>query len=166
MKRIWTYSYHPNFFHTELLSNHYPTRVCASFAAWLMGYKNNPLISSIQSPLLLIFSCSSIPVQDNWYSKSFINWAILSGFRYLIFRACYQHLIFARFTLVIKQKKASDLNLIIYFMFFFNLMNLGKLYEYIPVSFFITQKNIIDILNVEQGLMFPPWVVNVIVATW
>lgn len=142
-----------------ILLSHYlavfPHEYAHSFMAWALGYKNNPLAltyggTSWNNLLLLAHIDENVDYQmiyslGHGFHVALIAFAgpgIANGFLFIL------SLFFLR-NLQIKKHP-----LLFYFVFWFNLMNLGNFYDYVPIRAFAPHG---DIANINIGLNISPW---------
>lgn len=135
-----------------------------SFTAWLLGYKNNPFDlnyggASLANILLLLHIDQNV---DNKIIYSLGHpWHVAliafsgPGINILLFIWSYW---------LLKKEKVKRNLYLFYFIFFFNLMNLGNIYDYVPIRTFVTQGNMIDVLDIEQGLNISPWWIYIFIG--
>lgn len=133
-----------------------------SFVAWILGYKTNPFAINYGGyNLINIFLQSHVHGQVDYgiirqvTQMYYVDVAVIAlagpifanGFLFL-------------FSLVLLRKEVVRRSPVwFYFIFWLNLMNLGSLYDYVPIRTFAAQG---DIANVVQGLGVSPWFIYVI----
>jgi hypothetical protein len=140
----------------------FPHELTHSFVAWALGYKPNPF--NIQyggtglSNLLLLSGVDEnvdyqTIFQQNPYHVALIAFAgpgIANGGLFLL---SYW---------LLQQKWIQDRSYFYYFTFWFNLMNIANLFDYIPFRTFTPVNWDTDMSNLERGLNISPWVVYVV----
>ncbi|MGB6976266.1 MAG: hypothetical protein WBE18_02255 [Gammaproteobacteria bacterium] len=132
-----------------------PHEYAHSFMAWLLGYKSNPLAltyggTSWLNLLLLAHmdenvNYSMIFSAGHGYHVALIAFAgagIANGLMFIL-----------SLWLLTKQSIRQHAYLY-YFLFLFNLMNIGNLYAYVPIRTFTTHG---DAVHFETGLGISPW---------
>lgn len=151
-----------------ILLSHYlavfPHEYAHSFTAWLLGYKANPFAlnyggTSLVNLLLLIHI-------DQNVNNSMIYALGHPGHVALIAFAGpgINILMFILSLWLLHCKKIKSNYYLFYFLFFFNLMNLGNIYDYVPMRTFVTAGNMVDIVDIEHGLNISPWVIYAVVG--
>lgn len=143
-----------------ILLSHYlavfPHEYAHSFMAWILGYKINPLD--------IHFGGTSI---GNILLLSHIDENVNYG---AIFRSGHQHAVsliafagpglanggmFLLSYFLLKNKYIKKYTYLYFFVFLCNLMNLGNLYDYIPIRAFAS---VDDVHNFVTGLSISPWI--------
>ena len=151
-----------------LLLSHYlavfPHEYAHAFTAWLLGYKSNPLAlnyggTSILNILLLINI-------DQNVNNQLIYAAGHPGYVALIAFAgpAMNVLLFFISLWLLKLKNIRNHGYIFYFLFFFCLMNLGNIYDYVPIRTFATHGTMVDIVDIERGWNISPWLIYIVVG--
>lgn len=133
----------------------YPHEYSHSIMAWLLGYKSNPFAiddgGTSWSNIFLLFhvdenvNYNMIFLSDHYADVALIAFAgpgIANG---LLFIASY---------FLLKKRKIQQKQYVFYFLFLFNLMNLGNLYDYVPIRTF---SNHGDVAHFNTGLHISPW---------
>jgi len=128
-----------------------------SFMAFLLGYKQNPLdIHYGGKSLLNIFLLANIDQNVDYnilysfgHTKEIAIIAaagpVMNGVLYVV-------------TLwMLKNRLTIRRFYRYYFLLLFNLMNLGNIYDYIPIRTFATSGNMVDVLDIEKALHISPW---------
>lgn len=150
-----------------ILLSHYlavfPHEYAHSFMAWILGYKNNPfnLIyggTSWANLLLLIHIDENVNYQmiyslGHGFHMALIAFAgpgIANG---LLFIASY---------FLLKNENIKDRHYLYYFLFWFNLMNLGNFYDYVPIRTFSEKMG--DTAHFAIGLNISPWWIYAIIG--
>lgn len=131
-----------------------------SFMAWFLGYKMHPLDlyyggNSLANLLLLIDVNENINYSSLFHTApgfkitliAFAGPGIANGLLYLL---SYYYL---------KSPKPKSHPYLFYFIFCFNLMNLGNLYDYVPLRTFSGSG---DVEHFVQGLGISPWIIFVV----
>lgn len=149
-----------------LLLSHYlaifPHEYAHSFMAWILGFKNNPLAltygGTSLNNLFLVSNVDenvdylSIYNQGHHFAVALIAFAgpgIANGLLFII-----------SYMLLQNQHIQQKANLF-YFLFWFNLMNLGNFYDYVPIRTLTSHG---DIFNLTTGLNISPWWIFIIVG--
>jgi hypothetical protein len=151
-----------------VLLSHYlalfPHEYAHSFTAWLLGYKSNPFDLNYGGTsflnLLLFFNIDQNVNNQMIYSLGHPGHVALIAFA----GPGMNILLFILSFWLLKNEKVKLRPYLFYFLLFFNLMNLGNIYDYVPIRTFATQGNMVDILDIEQGLNISPWLVYIIVG--
>lgn len=144
-----------------VLLSHYlavfPHEYAHSFTAWLLGYKANPLAlnygGTSLSNILLLMNMDQNVNNNMIYAlghPTHVAFIASTGMAMNL-------LMFALSLRLLKKKVVQAHPYLFYFLFFFNLMNLGNIYDYIPIRTFATQGNMLDVLDIQQGLNLSPW---------
>lgn len=151
-----------------ILLSHYlavfPHEYAHAFTAWLLGYKSNPFAlnyggTSLSNILLLLNMDQNV---DNKliYSLGHPGHVALIAFA----GPGMNILLFLLSLWLLMNVKIKQRTYLFYFLFFFNLMNLGNIYDYIPIRTFATQGNMVDILDIEHGLNISPWWIYILAS--
>lgn len=152
-----------------ILLSHYlavfPHEYAHSFMAWILGYKNNPFAlnyggTSWQNILLLSHIDQNVN-NEMIYSLGHPLHVALIAFAG---PGIANGLLFILSFLLLKNEKVKQRPYLFYFLFWFNLMNLGNFYDYVPIRTFAAQGNMVDIVDIERGLNISPWWVYIIVG--
>lgn len=138
----------------------FPHEYAHSFMAWLLGYKTNPLALDYGGTswinLLLLFHIDEnvnydlIASQGHFHHMAWIGFAgpgLANGLLYFL----------SLFLLTCK--KIKDHALLFYFIFWFNFMNVGNFFDYVPVRTFSDHG---DIAHITKGFGISPWWVYII----
>jgi hypothetical protein len=151
-----------------ILLSHYfalfPHEYAHSFTAWLLNYKSNPFDlnyggKSLSNILLLL------NIDQNVDNKMIYSLGHPGHVALIAFAGPGMNILFFILSFwLLKNSKVKQYPYLFYFLFFFNLMNLGNIYDYVPIRTFATQGNMVDILDIEQGLNISPWLVYIIVG--
>jgi hypothetical protein len=151
-----------------ILLTHYlavfPHEYAHSFTAWFLGYKSNPLAlnyggTSLSNILLLI------NIDQNVDNKMIYALGHPGHVALIAFAGPGTNIIlFILSFWLLRTKILRQHPYIFYFLFFYNLMNLGNIYDYVPIRTFVTQGIMVDILDIEQGLNISPWLIYVVVG--
>lgn len=147
-----------------LLLSHYlavfPHEYAHSFMAWILGVKANPLNleyggTSLYNILLLGH------IDEN------VNYSIIFASGHPAYAAVIAFAgagiangsLFALSYYLLKKESVQRIPFLFYFLFLFNLMNLGNFYDYVPIRTFA---NFDDVHNFVMGFDISPWWVYVI----
>lgn len=131
-----------------------PHEYSHSFTAWLLGYKNNPFAltyggTSWSNLLFLLHMDENVDYPMIFSMGQNIHAGLIAfagiGINILLF-------IFSLWALTKEYVKEHPY--LYYFLFLFNLMNLGNFYDYVPIRTFATRD---DATNFELGLNISPW---------
>lgn len=145
-----------------ILLSHYlavfPHEYAHSFFAWFLGYKNNPLALSYGGTswanLLLLSN-----IDEN------VSYQIIHGYHMALIAfagpGIANGLLFIVSYFLLKNDKIKQKPYLFYFLFWFNLMNLGNFYDYVPIRTFSFHD---DIANIVMGLNISPWWIFIIVG--
>jgi len=147
-----------------ILLSHYlavfPHEYAHSFTAWLLGHKTNPLAilygGTSWSNLLLLSHIDENVNYDLIFSQGQNFHAALIAFAG---PGIANGLLFILSFLLLKSKSIKEKPYTYYFLFWFNLMNLGNFYDYVPIRTFATHG---DIAHLVKGLNISPWYVYII----
>lgn len=137
-----------------------PHEYAHSFMAWILGYKSNPLsltYGGTSWPNLLILANMDENVDYNMIFSAghgtyvaliaFAGAGIANGSLFIL-------------SLWLLNKESIKRRLyLFYFLFLFNLMNLGNFYDYVPIRTFTTHG---DAAHFFMGLNISPWWVYII----
>lgn len=132
-----------------------------SFMAWLLGYKNNPLAlnyggTSLGNILLLL------DIDQNVDNEVIYSLGYPSHVALIASAGLSVNWAFAIFSFwLLTKRKIKDNRYAFYFILFFNLMNLGNLYAYIPIRTFSIHGSMNDILDIEKSLNISPWFIYI-----
>ncbi|WP_133128446.1 hypothetical protein [Legionella nagasakiensis] len=142
-----------------LLLTHYlavfPHEYAHSFMAWVLGYKSNPLAINYGGtswPNLLLLT--HIDEQVDYamiFSAGHNHEAALIAFAGA---GIANGLLFILSFWLLSRERVQQQPYLFYFMFLFNLMNLGNFYDYVPIRTFVTHG---DVAHVVMGLGISPW---------
>ena len=147
-----------------ILLTHYiamlPHEYMHSFVAWVLGDKSNPLALTYGGtswPNLLLL----LHMDEN------VNYDLIMsmGHHAHVALIAFSGAGFANVPLFIlslwllNKDKIKNAPYLYYFLFLFNLMNLGNFYDYVPIRTFSTQG---DVANFVHGLNISPWWVYII----
>ena len=149
-----------------LILSHYlavfPHEFTHSFFAWALGYKDNPL--NIQygglswSNLLLLSNIDEHVDYETIFKTSPFHVALIAFSGPFIANG----LMFVLSYGLLQKKYVHDKIYLYYFIFWFNIMNIANLYDYVPIRTFTFVNWDTDMSNLERGLNISPWVVYVI----
>ena len=147
-----------------ILLTHYlamlPHEYAHSFMAWILGYKSNPFALNYGGTgfwnLLLLIHMDENVNYDLIFSTGHGAHAALIAFAGPGF-ANIPLFIVSLWLLTKKNIQARPY--LYYFIFLFNLMNLGNFYDYVPIRTFTT---VGDVSNFLRGLEICPWWVYII----
>lgn len=144
-----------------ILLSHYlavfPHEYAHSLTAWVLGFKNNPLALSYGGTswnnLLLLAN-----IDEN------VNYQMIysAGHGYLVALIAFagpgiaNGILFILSLLLLRNDSIKQKPYLFYFLFWFNLMNLGNFYDYVPIRTFSTHGNG-DITHITMGLNISPW---------
>lgn len=135
-----------------------------AFTAWLLGYKDSPFALNYggTSVLNILFL---INIDQN-VNNQLIYAAGHPGYVALIAFAgpATNVLLFFISLWLLGLRKIKDKTYLFYFLFFFCLMNLGNIYDYVPIRTFVSYGNMVDIVDIEQGWGISPWWVYILVG--
>lgn len=149
-----------------ILLSHYlavfPHEYAHSFMAWLLGDKSNPFAlnyggTSISNILLLLNIDQAVDNKTIYSLGHPYHVAIIAASGMAI-----NMLFYIVSYLVLKAKKIASYPYCGYFLLYFNLMNLGNIYDYVPMRTFSTHGSMVDISDIEQGFNISPWLVYAI----
>jgi hypothetical protein len=140
----------------------FPHEYAHSFTAWLLGYKSNPFAlnyggASISNILLLLNIDQAVDNKTIYSLGHPYHVAIIAASGMAI-----NMLFYIVSFLLLNAKKIASYPYCGYFLLYFNLMNLGNIYDYVPMRTFSTHGSMVDILDIEQGLNLSPWLVYAI----
>ena len=131
-----------------------------SFVAWILGYKTNPLALGYGGTSFLnLLLLSHIDENVNYakiYAAGHPTYVSLIAFAG---SGIANSLLFLWSYFLLKNKKVQRSFSLFYFIFLFNLMNLGNLYDYVPIRTFA---GFGDVYNFVTGLSISPWWVYII----
>jgi hypothetical protein len=135
-----------------------------SFMAFLLGYKQNPFdIHYGGKSLLNIFLL--INIDQN------VDYNILYSFGHtkavaLIAAAgpLMNGILFFVSLWLLKNRKTIRRFYRYYFLLLFALMNLGNVYDYIPIRTFATEGKLVDVLDIERAINLSPWWIYAIIG--
>jgi hypothetical protein len=147
-----------------ILLSHYlavfPHEYAHSFAAWILGHKANPFALSYGGTswnnLLLLghidenvdyHSIQSLGQGFHMFLIAFAGPGIANG------------LLFIGSLFLLKKYSIQRQPYLYYFVFWFNLMNLGNFYDYVPIRTFASHG---DIAHMTAGLGVSPWCIYII----
>jgi len=142
-----------------ILFSHYlavfPHEFSHSFMAWMLGYKSNPLAldyggTSLNNLLLLSNIDENVNYQSIFSSHHGYVVALIS----FAGPGLANGLLFIFSLILLKHPVIRNKPYLFYFIFWFNLMNLGNLYDYVPIRTFATHG---DIVAITTGLNISPW---------
>jgi len=147
-----------------ILLSHYlavfPHEYAHSFTAWLLGYKNNPLALNYGGTgwnnLLLLSN-----IDENVNYKAIY----LAGHGFHVALIAFagpgiaNGLLFILSLYLLKNNTVKKKPYLFYFLFWFNLMNLGNFYDYVPIRTFASHG---DMAAIEIGLNISPWWIYII----
>jgi hypothetical protein len=144
--------------HAALLSHEY----AHSFMAWALGYKSNPLAidwggRSIANLLLLIdinehVDYAAMFARGDGLAAALVGFAgpgLANGGLYLLS------------LWLLLQPAVRGNRLLFAFVFWFNFMNVGNFFDYVPIRTFAPTG---DIAHIVQGLGISPWVALVVLG--
>lgn len=137
-----------------------PHEYMHSFMAWFLGDKSNPFAlnyggTSWSNLLLLIHMDENV----NY------NLIVSMGHRFHVALIAFAGVGIANVILfvvslwLLYREKVTHSPYLYYFLFLFNLMNLGNFYDYVPIRTFSTHG---DVANFVNGLTISPWWVYII----
>jgi hypothetical protein len=144
--------------HAALLSHEY----AHSFVAWALGYKSNPLVihwgvRSVTDVLLLIdinqrVDYAAMFARGDGLAAALVGFAgpgLANGALYLL-------------SLWLLQRPAVRGNTLLFtFVFWFNFMNVGNFFDYVPIRTFAATG---DMADIARGLGVSPWVVLLVLG--
>jgi hypothetical protein len=130
-----------------------------AFVAWMLGYKISPFDINYggfsPSNILLLSNVDQDVDNSAIYSLGHPGHVALIASAGLIMNG----ILFVLSLFSLKHKNIKDRPYTFYFLFLFNLMNLGNLYCYIPIRTFA---NTGDIFDIRDSLDLSPWWIYVI----
>lgn len=144
-----------------ILLSHYPAvllhEFSHSFMAWMLGFKANPFAlhyggTGFWNLLLLIHIDQNVNNQMI-YSLGHPHLVALIAFA----GPCMNIILFFVSFYLLKTQKIQQRPYWFYFLLFFNLMNLGNIYDYVPIRTFAINGNMVDVVDIEQGMHWSPW---------
>jgi hypothetical protein len=151
-----------------ILLSHYPAvllhEFSHSFMAWALGFKTNPFALNYGGTgfwnLLLLINV------DHNVNNKMIYALGHPGLVALIASAgpCMNILLFVVSFCLLQTQKIKQRAYWFYFLLFFNLMNLGNIYDYVPIRTFAINGNMVDVVDIEQGMHWSPWWIYLIVG--
>ena len=149
-----------------ILLSHYlavfPHEYAHSFMAWFLGYKSNPFALDYGGTSWLnILLLAHIDENVNYsiiYSSGHPVYVSLIAFAG---SGIANGLLFILSYFLLKNKKVKQKPYLFYFIFLFNLMNLGNFYDYVPIRTFSKSG---DVYNFVTGLNISPWLVYIIIG--
>ncbi len=131
-----------------------------SFMAWILGFKTNPLAIIYGGEgwlnLLLLAHADENVNYPLIFASAHPAYASLVAFAG---SGIANGSLYAISYFLLKNKKVQQTPLLFYFLIFFNLMNLGNFYDYVPIRTFAAFD---DVHNFVMGLNISPWWVYVI----
>jgi hypothetical protein len=128
-----------------------------SIIAWSLGYKHNPLEINYggTSMVNILFLLNIDQAVDNELIYSLghhrhvgLIAAAGIGANFLFYSLSFFAL-----------KKIKNSPYFFYFILFFNLMNLGNIFDYLPIRIFATRGNMVDIVDIEKSFNLSPWLI-------
>lgn len=142
-----------------ILLSHYlavfPHEYAHSFMAWLLGYKENPLALSYGGTswnnLLLL---ANIDENVNYHLIQSLGHGYLVALIAFAGPGIANGSLFALSFFLLRNSSIKQSPYLFYFLFWFNLMNLGNFYDYVPIRTFASHS---DIANIVTGLKISPW---------
>jgi hypothetical protein len=140
----------------------FPHEYAHSFMAWILGYKSNPLQlnygGTSWNNLLLLSN-----INENVNYRQILNDGHFFYVALIAFSGAWiaNLLLFILSLYLLKQKTVKQKPYIFYFTFWFNLMNLGNFYDYVPMRTFA---NYGDIYGIVVGLNISPWWIYIMVG--
>jgi hypothetical protein len=132
--------------------------------AWILGYKTSPFDinygGTSWANILLLLNIDQAVDNNLIYSQGhpfFVGLIALAGpgINVLLYIVSYY---------LMQQTSIRSHAYLFYFLFLFNLMNLGNVYDYVPIRTFATSGVMVDILDIEQGFNISPWIIYGIVG--
>lgn len=139
-----------------------------SFMAYFLGFKSNPFFIAFNDPTLKHISGS------HWANLLLLSQLDENVNYKMIFASGHGHAaaliafagpgiangtLFALSYFLLKKKIIKQKPAVYYFIFLFNLMNLGNFYDYIPVRAFA---HVDDVYNFVTGLNISPWITFIV----
>lgn len=129
-----------------------------SFAAWLLGYKNNPFLinfggRSLENILFLTNTDENVNYHLMSNNKIDMAWIALSGPGFA------NGFLFVLSLFLLSRSGIKQKPYLFYFIFWVNLMTLGNFYDYIPIRTFSTED---DLARIITGFNISPWYVYII----
>ncbi len=149
-----------------ILLSHYlavfPHEYAHSFAAWLLGYKTNPFALNYGGThwvnLLLL---ANIDENVNYQLIHQLGHNLQMAFIAFAGPGIANGLLFILSYYLIQKNTIQEKRYFFYFLFWFNLMNLGNLYDYVPIRTFSSYG---DIAHIAAGLNLSPWWIYTIIG--
>lgn len=147
-----------------ILLSHYlavfPHEYAHSFMAWLLGYKNNPFAlnyggANLHNLLLLSQIDENVHYRMIYSLGHKFHVALIAFAGSGLANAS----LFVLSLLLLAKKSIKKRPYLFYFLFWFNLMNLGNFYDYVPIRTFATHG---DMTVIEIGLNISPWWIYII----
>lgn len=147
-----------------VLLSHYlavlPHEYAHSLMAWLLGYKENPWAlnyggTSLLNILLLAHIDQNVDYATIYAAGHPIYVALIAFAGSGIANA----ILFIGSFYLLKNAKLQQHALLYYFVFLFNVMNLGNFYDYIPIRAFASHGDVYDFVT---GLNISPWIVYIV----
>lgn len=145
--------------HAALLPHEY----AHSFMAWALGYKSNPLVihwgvHSVTDVVLLLdinqrVDYAAMFARGDGLAATLVGFAgpgLANGALYLL-------------SLWLLERPAVRGNTLLFtFVFWFNFMNVGNFYDYVPIRIFASHG---DMAHIAEGLGVSPWMVLIVLGT-
>lgn len=132
-----------------------PHEYTHSFVAWLLGYKSNPFALTYGGTswlnLLILAHMDENVNYHMIFSAGHGLQAALIAFSGAGFANVF---LFVLSLWLLKKESVKRRFYLYYFLFLFNLMNLGNFYAYVPIRTFTTHG---DVGNFTRGLNISPW---------
>lgn len=147
-----------------ILLSHYlamfPHEYAHSFTAWLLGYKANPfLLNYGGTNLLNILLLANVDENVNYQ----MIYSTGHGFHMALIAfagpGIANGLLFILSLYLLNRQSIQHHPYLFYFLFWFNLMNLGNFFDYVPIRTFSTHD---DMANIAIGLNISPWWIYII----
>lgn len=149
-----------------ILLSHYlavfPHEYAHSFMAWILGYKNNPLLltygGTSWNNLLLLANIDENVDYLRIYNAGYGYYVALIAFAG---PGIANGLLFIISLYLLNKASVKKNAYLFYFLFWFNLMNLGNFYDYVPIRTFAKYG---DVYNFVMGLNISPWLVYIVIG--
>jgi hypothetical protein len=149
-----------------LLLAHYlavlPHEYAHSFMAWLLGYKDNPLLITFGGTSLLNL-VTLLHIDENVDYNNIIAHGHLFYVALIAFAGpgIANGLLYSISLYFLSQERHHNKPYLFYFMFWFNLLNFANFYDYVPIRTFSPEG---DMANLARGLNISPWWIYIIVG--
>ena len=140
----------------------FPHEFTHSFFAWALGYKTNPFDiqygGTSPSNLLLLSNIDENVDYERIFQNNPFHVALIALSGPFIANG----LLFIFSYWLLQKKAIQQKPYLYYFIFWFNIMNIANLYDYVPLRTFAGLNWDTDMSNLERGLGISPWVVYIV----